>query len=375
MVEVNRALLETSLSNLRQSVKRATPDSLVGVFNGDHVAMYQEGYVSVWENVPVVLDTSLPKDGEDGQGYYAEETSFFSVDGDDFYNVVSRIKTEDVELKMNKKSLTVKGGKSSVRVPFVESVRSSDSTFPPPEMEETCFNVSSSFFSSFSSAKRFVAKTEAQPMLTCLSIRKHEGMLTLLATDGLKLFYRQFSTETAMPDIDVLLPDSCIDAFNKVFSGSATTFSVTKRGRLTVVTDLERSGISTTGFNGQYPNAFALLENEGKPLFRAEQKDFMDAVRLGAGFSKKGTLTLRNTEEGVQVFYGDGRLDSEVYLESAKDIQPFEDVKFNSDFLLYCLDALGNDVEIRQQDSGALRMTTYGGDKDGKTITLLYKII
>ena len=121
MVEVARPALENALANLRQSVKRSTPDPLVGIFKGDTLNLYQEGYLSVWESVSL--------------GGEVEE-KFFAVNGDDFHNVVSRLSADIIDLKMNEKSITVKGGRSNVRLQFMDAFNDSIPQEPDGDLVE-----------------------------------------------------------------------------------------------------------------------------------------------------------------------------------------------------------------------------------------------
>lgn len=357
MVEVARPALEDALANLRQSVKKSTPDPLVGIFKGDTLNLYQEGYLSVWENVSL--------SGE-------SEEKFFAVDGDDFYNVVSRLSSDTVDLKMNEKSITVKGGRSNVRLQFVDSF----SNLIPQEPSGDLVEVPSDFFNSFLVARRFIAKSEHQVNLTCIYFNKSDIGVYIMATDGIKLFYREFELDSAYSfNLDVMLPDSCVEPLSKIFSSTGTRVGLNKKGHVIIDTDYGAKAL-TTSFNGVFPHTKIrpLVKEQGNLLFRCDKKDFMDSIRLGDNISDGDRITLSNGDigsvaESISINFTDSRMESDIYLETAKDISEFDNVTLASDLLIQCLAPLGDEIEVRQQKNGMLWMTT-----DGSTITLLHKI-
>ena len=127
----------------------------------------------------------------------------------------------------------------------------------------------------------------------------------------------------------------------------------------------------TTSFNGSFPHAQVqpLVKSQGELLFRCDKKDFMDSIRLGDNISNGDLITLGSVDGSININFADSRMESDIYLETAKDISEFDDVTLSSNLLIQCLAPLGVDIEVRQQKTGMLWMTT-----DGSTITLLHKI-
>ena len=352
MVEVARPALENALANLRQSVKRSTPDPLVGIFKGDTLNLYQEGYLSVWESVSL--------------GGEVEE-KFFAVNGDDFHNVVSRLSADTIDLKMNEKSITVKGGRSNVRLQFMDAFNDSI----PQEPDGDLVEVPSDFFNSFLVARKFIAKSEHQVNLTCVYFNKSDSGVYIMATDGTRLFYKEFELDSAYSfDLDVMLPDSCVEPLSKIFSSTGTRVGLNEKGHVIIDTDLGAKAL-TTSFNGAFPHAQVqpLVKAQGDLLFRCDKKDFMDSIRLGDNISNGDLITLGSVDGSININFADSRMESDIYLETAKDISEFDDVTLSSNLLIQCLAPLGVDIEVRQQKTGMLWLTT-----DGSTITLLHKI-
>ena len=95
----------------------------------------------------------------------------------------------------------------------------------------------------------------------------------------------------------------------------------------------------------------------------------MDSIRLGDNISNGDLITLGSVDGSININFADSRMESDIYLETAKDISEFDDVTLSSNLLIQCLAPLGVDIEVRQQKTGMLWMTT-----DGSTITLLHKI-
>ena len=372
MVTVARKDLEHSLASLSQSIKRSTPDSLLGVLDTNILTLYQEGYLSVWDTVPVnrtESDSSYPGTSRlDAKG-----PNSFSVDGSAFYSVVSAMAAEDLDLSIGEKSLKVKSGRSSVEIPYQDTFIESLADFPKFDV---VVELPSEFMTALGKARRFVAKTEDKPSLSCISIRISNGVVDLFATDTFHLFTTKF--EVDIDDsvaLEILLPDRCIDSMLKSFTGQSVRIGVTERQHIvmaTCPTDGTGMFVLTPGFNDVYPSgAFKLMEDEGKFCFVADRDKFIEAVRLGNSFSPGDKVTLSEADGAIRLEFSASRMNSDLFLEGTDIVESFTKATFNPRFLLDCLQSLDKRLEVRQQwdGQGPLRMKA-----DGNAITLIHKI-
>ena len=372
MVTITRKNLEHSLASLNQSIKRSTPDSLLGVLDTNILTLYQEGYLSVWDTVPInrtESDSSYPGTSRlDAKG-----PNSFSVDGSAFYSVVSAMAAEDLDLSIGEKSLKVKSGRSSVEIPYQDTFVESLADFPKFDV---VVELPSEFMTALGKARRFVAKTEDKPSLSCISVRISNGVVDLFATDTFHLFTTKF--EVDIDDsvaLEILLPDRCIDSMLKSFTGQSVRIGVTERQHIvmaTCPTDGTGMFVLTPGFNDVYPSgAFKLMEDEGKFCFVADRDKFIEAVRLGNSFSPGDKVTLSEADGAIRLEFNASRMNSDLFLEGIENIESFAKATFNPRFLLDCLQSLDKRLEVSQQwdGQGPLRMKA-----DGTAITLLHKI-
>ena len=355
MVNVNRKTLQDALVNLNQSITKPTPDPLIGVFSGDTLSLYQEGYLSVWESVPL----------EDVQDM---KSATFAVDGTDFHSVVSRLSSETLSLKMNEKSMTVRGGRSSVRMAYLESFV----TDIPEASVNGMVEVPKDFFNSLISARRFMAKSEHQPNLTCVYFKHRGGVMDVTSTDGIHLYSRSFKLDTVYGsdfEFDVMVPDTSIDPLSKIFSGSSCKISISNRGHIYIESDTGTK-VLTSAFNGQFPYdaVKTLVNNQGNLLFKSDKKDFINSLQLGDNISDGDKISLSYDQGDITLNFSDIRMESEIFLENVKETNSFDTFSVATRLLLDCIAPLGDDLIVRQQESGMLWMTS-----DGKTITLLHK--
>jgi DNA polymerase III sliding clamp (beta) subunit (PCNA family) len=355
LVNVNRKLLQNALANLNQSLKKPTSDPLIGVFSGNTLNLYQEGYLSVWESVPL-------EDVQDA------ESVTFAVKGNDFYSVVSRLASETIGLKINEKSMTIRGGRSSVRMAYTESFVDGI----PDASVYGLVEVPKDFFNALISARRFMAKSEHQPNLTCVYFKHHNGSMDLASTDGVHLYSRKFALDAKYDsdfEFDVMVPDTCIDPLAKIFSGVSCKISVSNRGHIYIESDTGTK-VLTSSFNGQFPydSMSTLIDNDGDPLFKTSKEDFVNAIQLGDNISDGDKIYLNYDQGNITLSFADIRMESEIFLENAKETNPFDEFSIGTKLLLECVTSLGDDIAVRQQESGMLWMTS-----DGKTITLLHK--
>jgi len=358
MVVMVRKALEKSLAGVNQSIKRSTPDPLLGVLEKDTLSLYQEGYLSVWDNIKVPNEPALEK-------------MLFAVDGDAFHSVIAAMATDDIDVTVNEKFLGIKSGKSSVQIPYKTMFNTAEIEQP---QFETVIELPSVFITALAKARRFVAKTEDKPSLSCIYIRIHEGKIYLLATDAFRMYATQFEEVSvdASLSLDILIPERCADSILKIFTGSAVRLGVTERKHIVMSSDDSTTFMLTPGFNEQYPSAvFSFLEDKGKPCFIADRDKFIETIRLGNSFSAGDKLTIHNVDGEIRLTFNQSRMDSDLHLEGLENIESFTEATFNPRFLLDCLQSLDKRIYISQQrdGQGPLRMSS-----DDNTITLVHKI-
>ena len=360
MVTITRKALEKSLAGINQSIKRSTPDPLLGTLVKDTLHFYQEGYLSVWANVVVDQPESE-----------SLEPYIFSVDSGDFHSVVAAMATEDIDVKINEKSLTVKSGQSSVRIPYVDGFGTSAAERP---VFETVVELPSSFITSINKARRFVAKTEDRPSLSCIYVRIDKGQIALLATDAFRMYVTYFKDVVIDPSIsiDILIPERCADSMTKIFTGNSVRLGVTEKQHIIMSSVDKDIFVLTPGFNERYPSAvFSILKDPGKPCFMVDRDKFIEAIRLGNSFSAGDKLTIHNVDGEIRLTFNDSRMDSDLHIEGIENMQSFTEATFNPRFLLDCLQSLDKKIYINQQSEGEgpLRMSS-----DDNTTTIVHKI-
>ena len=358
MVTITRKALEKSLAGINQSIKRSTPAPLIGVVGKDELSFYQEGYLSVWDTVPINRTDSFTEDIK------------FSVDSNDFHSVVAAMATEDIDVAINEKSLTVKAGKSSVRIPYQDTYSLGISDLPE---FKTVIDLPTEFMTALIKARRFVAKTEDRPSLSCLYVAIRDSRVMLIATDAFRMYSTEFDVPTAEgTSLDILIPERCADSMIKIFAGKAVRLGVTERTHIVMSSDEDTTFILTPGFNEVYPTTvFSFLEDTGQPAFVVDRDKFIEAIRLGSSFSAGDKMTLYRTEDGMRMTFNQSRMDSDLYLEGAEQIESFTEATFNPRFLLDCLQSLDKKIQVRQQNegNGPLWMSS-----DDNTVTIVHKI-
>ena len=362
MVTITRKELESSLASLNQSIKRSTPDSLLGVLDTNTLTLYQEGYLSVWDTVPVNRTESDES-----------ESTSFSVDGSAFHSVVSAMASGEVNLDIGEKFLKLKSGKSNVKIPYQVTFGTEIADFPK---FDTVVELPSDFITALGKARRFVAKTEDKPSLSCIYIRIEKGMVDLFAMDTFRLYTTKFEAEVDTSiSLEILLPDRCIDSMLKNFTGQSIRLGVTERQHIVMATCSTNSSglfVLTPGFTDAYPSGvFKLMEDEGNFCFIADRDKFIEAIRLGNSFSAGDKVTLMEVDGAIRLSFNGSRMDSDLFLEGVENVESFPEATFNPRFLLDCLQSLDKRLEVRQQwdGTGPLRMKA-----DGNTITLIHKI-
>jgi len=353
MVMVDRVMLQRGLSSSRQALLRPTPDPLRGVITDGNLRLVQEGYLSVWDDVPLLSSNGVGVE--------------FSVNGNDLYSIVSSVNADSLELKVNEKTLGVKYGKSRLRLPFV-------STFGDvPDVPSVVNSVllPSDFMAALSETPKFLARTEDKPSLSCVYVRHEENEVMLFATNGIVMYFALFDVEETANDnlVEYLLPIQTVESVSKVFGRKDVRLGISDKGHIFM------SGGSTSmvtpGFNGVYPTkALDIVRSEASPMFAADKKELIGLLRLGMGVSESDRVAIsQESDSHIKLTFHEIKLESDLYLESATDVSAFERVSLNSRFLLTCLSPMGKQVTFGQHSFGTVRIS------DGKTVSLVQKLL
>ena len=350
MVTVDRSIFQKGLSSSRQALMRPTEDPLRGMVTGDNLRLVQEGYLSVWNDIP--LESSNGTSGE------------FSVNGADLYSIITAANTETIQLKLNEKSLGVQYGKSSLRIPYVATF----GEIPDVPRVVSSVELPAAFMSSLSETLRFLARTEDKPSLSCAYV-KHEGKeVVLFATNGIIMYFASFAVDDS-GDTEYLIPIQTVESVSKVFGKKDVRLGVSDRGHIYMSSG--SVSMVTPGFNGTYPSAVLdLVKNVGTPMFTANKKELVSILRLGMDVSEGMRVAIsQKPDSSVSFMFQETRLDADLYLESVTGVGQFDSISLNTRFLLACLSPMGDEVMVNENSIGAIRIT------DGKTVSILYKLL
>ena len=349
MVAVDRSVLHKGLASSRQALLRPTADPLRGLITSNGLRLVQEGYLSVWDDIP--LESSNGSVGE------------FSVNGADLYSIVSATSADTVELKINEKSLGVRYGKSNLRIPFVSTF----GEIPDLPSVTNAVNLPATFMSALSETPKFLARTEDKPSLSCVYVRHEGNNVFMFATNSIIMYFSSFEVEES-GDMEYLIPVQTVESVSKVFGKKEVQLGITDREHIYISNG--STSTVTPGFNGVYPVvALDLAKNVGTPMFTTSKKELVRLLRLGMDVSEGTRVAIAQEDSNVKLTFHETRLDADLYLESVVNVSQFGSINFNPRFLLSCLSPMGDEVMFNENSSGAIRIT------DGKTVSILYKLL
>tara|TARA_Y100000310_G_scaffold103167_1_gene101400 strand:- start:10277 stop:11377 length:1101 start_codon:yes stop_codon:yes gene_type:complete len=361
LVNISRKALDQSLSFISSNAKTIGEASLLGVAEGDSLRFWQSGFVQVWDSVP------LEKSGDFS----------CSVRGVKFGQIVSACNTETISLSSTDRGVTIRSGKSRVRVPTF--VGAWDSIQEPPKVD-SFITVSGELVTAFTKGQPFLAKEESQPSLTCFALRIEDGQLRLSSTNGSNMYSHVVDYEGEPNFSEIIVSKEVAQSATKVFgSGDSIQLGVDSNG-IIVMMNMEGTRIlSAPQFAGVFPDINRIIKAPYNPLFKCKKSIMVDMLKLSSHMtdSKASYMRFESVEDDIQVYFPETDMEYDLYLEGAEIIAPFEKIFLNPGYLSDCISTVaGDEIAVGLGTSGTtLSPLEIKDDSDGnKSCSIIQQI-
>ena len=361
MVEVSRKTLDQSLSFISSNAKTIGEASLLGVAEGEFLRFWQSGFVQVWDSIP------LEKAGDFS----------CSVRGVKFGQIISSCNTDSVSLSSTDRGVTIRSGKSRIRIPTF--VGAWDAIQEPPKVD-SFITVSGELVTAFTKGQLFLAKEESQPSLTCFDLKIEDGKLRVSSTNGSNMYSHVIDYEGEPTFSEIILTKEVAQSATKVFgSGESIQLGVDSRD-IVVMMDMEGVRIlSAPQFAGGFPDISRIIRSPYNPLFRCKKSIMTDMLKLSAHMtdSKASYMRFESVGDDIQIYFPETDMEYDLYLDGAEILAPFEKIFLNPGYLADCISTVsGDEVAVGLGTGGkTLSPLEIKDDSDGnKSCSILQQI-
>ena len=355
MVEMARVALERKLNAIASVISNTAKKSpVLGLVQGGKFRIYQDGEMPIWNVEDIETD----------------ENFIFSASISKFRDIVGAFKTSSINLVSDGKgSVSVKSGRSTVKIPYVAGIY--DDIPESPELELKCVT-DSTFLDFLDISKNFVSRTYEQASLTYsyIGILDHKFLITSM--NGFCLFSATVPFEgEELPEL--IVPVEFIEAVARLLSGSETINIGLSSNQRHIVMSNESITIFTPRIQQKYPDkVHAYRVAIGTKLCEMDKKDTLDQLKLALQTTDQDLVGLTPMQDGLQVSVPRSNIDAELMIEGVKIVQPFDTIYFQLPFLIQCVDAFPSGLisfeALPSESNNAIRISS---DTCTATATLL----
>jgi len=326
-----------------------------------------------------VSATNLEMSVSDSIAAKIEEEGRITVPSKAFYEVVSNLTSENVDLNSEKEQLTIKCAGFSSRVMGIDAT---DFPLVPMSVGSASIKIKGGVLaSSLPSVIYAISSDETRPTLTGVLITFSDKLLTLVATDGYRLSKYLIPSGFKVSDFKFILPKGILSELARVNKEDEVQLEYKKEDKQ-VVFQIGSTFLSSRVIEGEFPNYEKIIPSKEMLKLNVDRGDLLQSVKLASVFARDASnvikfmvseKTLRFLSESSQLGSQENTIDAKieandsgVFGDSGEFIIAFN-CKYVEDFLNSCD---GDSIEIKFNDPNSPGVFT-----DPKEVNLLHLIM
>lgn len=294
----------------------------------------------------------------------------FCVNGKDFLNIIRSINDAEISIEINEKTVTVYHAKGETSLPIFNA-----DEFPKPKMDDSGKEIivdSQSLYNLLGEAKGFCGNDPLRPIMSCVNVYVHNGMIGVFASDGTALYNNEYADQGCEGmDLSFNIQSKAIDAIlNAINKAQTARINVGERNIRISGSD---AAVIVTMPEGRYPNARAIIPTNQQTTASLSKSELMESI-------KRASLTCNQAAAIIKFKVGGDFLDI-----SSQDIDfekkthetiscictgPYLTVGMKYTFIVNALSVLNEDISISFNDNRSATIWRSRGD-DSKIVLIM----
>lgn len=281
-------------------------------------------------------------------GAKIEKEGEITIPARSFFEYISSISPQKVKLEIKENKFIVEGTDTSAK--FV-TMNPTDFPSIPEVSEKSVLEIECQIFATIIKKTTFaVASDEGRPVLTGILIKKQDGKIIAVATDGFRLSEVEVKESENMPDFSVIVPGKSLVELERLLAETEeeklkVSFSKDKNQ---VAFNLVNVEFVTRLLEASFPDYEKIIPTDFRTKVKLNVEGFKKAVKLSSIFAKANGQTVKLdfssqkslltvSGQSAQLGEQEGKLEEKIEGDDLK-------IAFNAKFLL---DGL-NSIETEQ---------------------------
>ena len=321
MVTVGRLGFERKLNAIASVLSNTSKKyPLLGSVQNGTICIWQDGDMPIWNTEKV--DTN--------------ENFTFSVLITKLKEIIGGIKGPSIDLLSDGRgALTIKSGRSKVKIPYMEGLYNDIPSLPA--LEVRC-STGSEFLGFLSKSSNFVSKTYEQASLTYSYIGSKDSRFLITGMNGFCSFNASIDYDgESLPDI--VVPAEFSEAVAKLLGGGNNVEVGLSMNQGHVVMSNGDTTIYTPRIQQVYPTVvYDLVAYTGVPIFNVNRNSILEQLKLALQTTNRNLVGIEpDSEGGLKLNVPRATIDADLVIEDAEICSEFECTYFQLPFLIQCI--------------------------------------
>lgn len=208
-----------------------------------------------------------------------------AVFGDKLFNIVKTLPSTEIEFTAHEDKLSIVPlNKTGLNIQLRWQSSESFPLMDEPEGSTYFRLLQKDFINTITQTIGSVSKDETRIFMNGVFLRKAEGKLVMVATDGRRLSLMEIPTESVMPDFDgVIIHPKFLTMIKELACGEGElSLSLSEK---TIYGQFDNTKISATLIDGQFPKYERVIPEEQTYDLLFNRTEFLDSLRRTAVFS------------------------------------------------------------------------------------------
>jgi DNA polymerase III subunit beta len=216
----------------------------------------------------------------------SEQEGEITVPSKIFYEVVSNLNSENIEINVDKETLEVKNEKFSSKI---LGINASDFPQVPGSLSKNALKIEAGLLpESLSKVMYAVSSDESRPLLTGVLFLFNNDKLSLVATDGFRLSKVECTIKGSGKEFRVIIPKGILVELSKPAKNEEILFEYNSNDKQ-VVFQIGDMVISSRVIEGDFPDYEKIIPSNSRLKLSVDREDLMQGVKLASVFARSSS--------------------------------------------------------------------------------------
>ena len=272
------------IKGINDVLKAISSKTALPILTGIKIEANNNGVVLTGTDIDLTIQATLPLEEKESIIATVEQPGAVVLPARLFSEIVKKLPDVDVSISADEKHFaTLTSGKAEFNLIGWDA--SDYPMLPKLENEET-IQISQKVFKDVINSTNFAtATTESRPVLTGVYFQVNEGLVAT-ATDSHRLSNKKTAVETAITELNVVVPAKSLNEISKLLSDTEELVSIVFTTQQACFT-FENKVVYSRLLEGNYPDISRLIPTEAKSTVQVNKRDMLGSIERASLLSRE----------------------------------------------------------------------------------------